>query len=152
MSLLDVVNLSVEFGKEETPFRAVDGVELNVQQGDVVGIVGESGSGKSVASLAIMGLVEFPGRVTAERMTFAGQDLLSLSPKARRRLVGKDIAMIFQDPMTSLNPCYTVGFQIMETLKVHQGGNRKTRKTHEHPDRYCRPFARLAAVVCASPE
>ena len=128
MALLEINNLSVEFGKEDAPFRAVDGVELKVEEGAVVGIVGESGSGKSVTSLAVMGLIEFPGRVSADRMEFGGQNLLTLSAKSRRKLVGKDIAMIFQDPMTSLNPCYTVGFQIMEALKVHEGGSRAARK------------------------
>ena len=128
MALLDIGNLTVEFGSEAAPFRAVDNITLAVDEGDVVGIVGESGSGKSVSSLAIMGLIDFPGRVRAERMHFAGTDLAGLSAKARRTLVGKDIAMIFQDPMTSLNPCFTVGFQIMETLKVHEGGTRKSRR------------------------
>ncbi len=128
MALLDIENLTVEFGSEAAPFRAVDNVTLAVDEGDVVGIVGESGSGKSVSSLAIMGLIDFPGRVRAERMFFAETDLAGLSAKARRTLVGKDIAMIFQDPMTSLNPCFTVGFQIMETLKVHEGGTRKSRR------------------------
>jgi dipeptide transport system ATP-binding protein len=128
MALLEIKNLTVEFGKEEAPFRAVDGVELTVDEGEVVGVVGESGSGKSVSSLAVMGLIDFPGRVTADRLHFADQDLQALSSRARRKLVGKDMAMIFQDPMTSLNPCYTVAFQIMETLKVHEGGGRAERK------------------------
>ena len=128
MSLLEINKLTVEFGKEEAPFRAVDKVELAVDQGEVVGVVGESGSGKSVTSLAIMGLIDFPGRVKAEQMHFDKRDLLAMSPKQRRDLLGNDIAMIFQDPMTSLNPCYTVGFQIMETLKEHEGGSRGERK------------------------
>ncbi|STE82720.1 dipeptide ABC transporter ATP-binding protein [Escherichia coli] len=76
----------------------------------MVGIVGESGSGKSVSSLAIMGLIDYPGRVMAEKLEFNGQDLQRISEKERRNLVGAEVAMIFQDPMTSLNPCYTVGF------------------------------------------
>ncbi len=128
MALLEIENLTVEFGKEDAPFRAVDGVDLTVERGDVVGIVGESGSGKSVTSLALMGLIDFPGRVKAKRLAFEGQDLLALSDKARRKIVGKDIAMIFQDPMTSLNPCYTVGFQIMEALAVHEGGTKSSRR------------------------
>ncbi|HXH01726.1 MAG TPA: dipeptide ABC transporter ATP-binding protein [Candidatus Competibacteraceae bacterium] len=127
-ALLEIDNMTVEFGREDAPFRAVDGVSLSLEQGEVVGIVGESGSGKSVSSLALMGLIDYPGRVKARRMGFAGRDLLAMSPKERRKILGKDIAMIFQDPMTSLNPCYTVGFQIMETLKVHQGGSRAERK------------------------
>ena len=128
MALLEIDNLTVEFGAEEAPFRAVDGVTLTVDKGEVVGIVGESGSGKSVTSLAVMGLIDWPGRVTADRLLFDGQDLLNLPAKERRQLVGKEVAMIFQDPMTSLNPCYTVGFQIMEALKVHEGGRRSERK------------------------
>lgn len=128
MALLDIEDLTVEFGKEEAPFRAVDAVGLSVGQGEVVGIVGESGSGKSVTALAVMGLIDWPGRVSAKRLWFEEQNLLTLPDQARRQLVGKDIAMIFQDPMTSLNPCYTAGYQIMETLKVHEGGNRRERK------------------------
>jgi dipeptide transport system ATP-binding protein len=124
MALLDIERLTVEFGAAKAPFRAVDGVDLRVEPGEVVGVVGESGSGKSVLSLAVLGLVEFPGRIDARRLSFDGRDLLSLPARARRRLTGKDMAMIFQDPMTSLDPCYTVGFQIEETLKVHEGGSR----------------------------
>lgn len=128
MALLNVDKLSVHFGDEGTPFRAVDRVSYSVEQGQVVGIVGESGSGKSVSSLAIMGLIDYPGRVMADNLAFNGQDLKRISEKERRNLVGSEVAMIFQDPMTSLNPCYTVGFQIMEAIKVHQGGNKKTRR------------------------
>ena len=122
MSLLQIRNLTVEFGPKERPFAAVQGLDLDVERGEFLGIVGESGSGKSVAMLALMGLVEAPGRVTADLLRFDGQDLLKLSARERRRITGRDIAMIFQDPMTSLDPSYTVGFQIIETLKVHQGG------------------------------
>ena len=128
MALLNVDKLSVHFGDEGTPFRAVDRISYSVEQGQVVGIVGESGSGKSVSSLAIMGLIDFPGKVMADKLEFNGQDLRKISEKERRQLVGSEVAMIFQDPMTSLNPCYTVGYQIMEALKVHQGGNRRTRR------------------------
>lgn len=128
MALLDVNELSVHFGEKEAPFRAVDRISYSVNQGEVVGIVGESGSGKSVSSLAIMGLIDFPRRVTASSLSFNNIDLQKISEKERRQIVGAEVAMIFQDPMTSLNPCYTVGFQIMEALKVHQGGNRSTRR------------------------
>ena len=127
MALLDVKELSVHFGDEKTPFKAVDRISYQVNQGEVLGIVGESGSGKSVSSLAVMGLIDFPGRVSAKGLEFEGKDLLSLPPKEKRELVGADIAMIFQDPMTSLNPAYTVGFQIMEAIKAHQGGSKKER-------------------------
>ena len=128
MALLDVKELSVHFGDTHTPFKAVDRISYQVAQGEVLGIVGESGSGKSVSSLAIMGLIDHPGRVSAESLQFENTDLLTLESKAKRQLIGADVAMIFQDPMTSLNPAYTVGFQIMEALKTHEGGTKKARK------------------------
>jgi dipeptide transport system ATP-binding protein len=125
MPLLDIKDLSVTFPTPAGPFAAVDGVSLSVEEGDVLGIVGESGSGKSVTMLAVMGLVPFPGQVRAKRLAFAGRDLLALSPRERRRFTGKDVAMIFQEPTTSLNPCFTVGFQIEETLRWHERLSRR---------------------------
>ncbi|MFM2478240.1 dipeptide ABC transporter ATP-binding protein [Celerinatantimonas sp. MCCC 1A17872] len=119
MALLEVNNLSVEFGDEDHPFRAVDNISYHVEKGEVVGIVGESGSGKSVSSLAIMGLIDYPGRVSAKELELDGQKVLEMSDAKRRKITGSDISMIFQDPMTSLNPCYTVGFQLTEALKIH---------------------------------
>ena len=110
------------------PFRAVDDVDLTIDEGEIVGIVGESGSGKSVTALALMGLIDFPGRVRADAMSFAGHDMLRMSDRQRRDIIGRDIAMIFQDPMTSLNPCYTAGYQLMEALNVHEGGSRAARR------------------------
>ncbi|OCG69190.1 dipeptide ABC transporter ATP-binding protein [Gilliamella sp. Fer4-1] len=124
MALLEVKELSVQFGG----FKAVDHISYDVEQGQVVGIVGESGSGKSVSSLAIMGLIDFPGKVNANALYFDGKDLQQISTKMRRKIVGADVAMIFQDPMTSLNPCFTIGYQIIETLKIHQGGSKKALK------------------------
>ncbi|HEV6964155.1 ABC transporter ATP-binding protein [Roseateles sp.] len=117
MSLLTIRNLRVTFGA----FPAVDGVDLTLDKGELLGIVGESGSGKSVTMLALMGLVDPPGRVTADAIEFEGRDLLKLSPRDRRQLVGRDVAMVFQDALTSLNPSYTVGAQIAEVLKAHLG-------------------------------
>ena len=133
MPLVETVNLSVAFGTEARPLRAVEGVTLNVEEGEVLGVVGESGSGKSVTMLALMGLIASPGRISAERMSFAGQDLLKLSAAARRRLIGKDMAMVFQEPMSSLNPCFTIGFQIGEVMQVHErlGGRARRRRTLE---------------------
>lgn len=128
MALLEIKNLTVEFGSEKRPFKAVDEVCLTVDKGEVVGIVGESGSGKSVTAKAVMGLIDWPGRVTAEQLVFSGQDLLSISDKQRRKITGREVAMIFQEPMTSLNPCFTAGFQIMEALKIHEGGSKDERK------------------------
>jgi dipeptide transport system ATP-binding protein len=119
MALLEIEDLSVEFGTLAEPHTAVDRVDLALDEGEIVGLVGESGSGKSVTALALLGLVEFPGRVRATRMMFAGRDLTRVSGAERRALVGKDLAMIFQDPVSSLDPCYTVGYQIMEALAVH---------------------------------
>ncbi|WP_428242604.1 dipeptide ABC transporter ATP-binding protein [Gynuella sp.] len=128
MSLLTVRDLAVEFGSHETPFRAVDHISFSIEVGEVLGIVGESGSGKSVSSLATMGLIDFPGRVSATELKFADIDLLTISEKQRRKITGDEIAMIFQEPMSSLNPCFTVGDQITETLKIHQGGSRRERR------------------------
>jgi dipeptide transport system ATP-binding protein len=123
MALLEVQDLTVEFGSTASPFRAVDSVSFSVDAGEVVGIVGESGSGKSVTSLALMGLVDEPGRVRAERLSFDGRDMLAMSPRRRQEMLGRDIAMIFQDPMGSLNPCFTVAYQLIETLRIHEGGS-----------------------------
>jgi dipeptide transport system ATP-binding protein len=121
MALLDIDQLHVEFPTQGAVMHAVEGVGLQVREGEVLGIVGESGSGKSVTMMALMGLIALPGRVRAERLQFDGRNLLGLSDSERRRLTGKDIAMIFQDPTTSLNPCFTIGFQLIETLRLHLG-------------------------------
>ncbi|RBP18295.1 dipeptide transport system ATP-binding protein [Roseiarcus fermentans] len=127
MTLLDIRNLTVTFATRRGAFTAVDGVDVAVDRNEVLAIVGESGSGKSVAMLAAMGLLPKTATVTADRMNFDGLDLMALSADRRRRLAGKDMAMIFQEPMTSLNPCFTVGFQIGETLSAHLGLARKAR-------------------------
>jgi dipeptide transport system ATP-binding protein len=116
-NLLTIRNLAVNFNG----LPAVDRINLDIAPGEVVGVVGESGSGKSVTMMALMGLIDAPGRVTADEITFDGKNLLTASPKERRRIVGKDIAMVFQDALTSLNPSYTVGYQIKEVLKLHEG-------------------------------
>ncbi len=133
MPLLEIQNLSVEFTTRAGAFRAVDGIDLTVDEGEVLGIVGESGSGKSVTSLAVMGLIPTPGRVIADRLRFADRDLQAMTTAQRRDMAGKDVAMIFQEPMSSLNPCFSVGFQIMETLKVHEklSGRALKRRTIE---------------------
>ena len=128
MPLLDIRNLTVSFATHHGAFKAVDGIDVVLDRDEVLAIVGESGSGKSVAMLAVMGLLPSTATVTADRMAFDGADLLGMSPKERRRLAGKDLAMIFQEPMSSLNPCFNVGFQIGETLKAHLGLDRKARE------------------------
>jgi dipeptide transport system ATP-binding protein len=121
MALLDIKNLTVEFRTGSGWFRAVDRVSLSVDHGRIHAIVGESGSGKSVAMLAVMGLLPKTARVTADQIMFDGKDFLKISAEERRNIIGKDMTMIFQEPMTSLNPCFTVGFQLGEALKTHLG-------------------------------
>ncbi len=121
MPLLEIRNLKVEFDTAKGPFKALDGVDYTVDAGEVLAIVGESGSGKSVAMLATMGLLPNTATITADKMDFEGLDLRTLSAAARRKVIGKDISMIFQEPIASLNPCFTVGFQLGETLKTHLG-------------------------------
>ncbi|UUP18025.1 ABC transporter ATP-binding protein [Nitratireductor thuwali] len=128
MALLDIKNLTVEFDTAGGTLRAVDRVSLSVNEREVLAIVGESGSGKSVSMLAVMGLLPWTAKVTADSVTFLGRDILNLPPAERRRIVGKDMAMIFQEPVASLNPCFTVGFQIDETLKMHTDLNRRQRR------------------------
>jgi len=115
--MLEIRDLRVRFGA----FPAVEGVDLDVAPGEVLGIVGESGSGKSVSMMALMGLIDAPGVTSAASLRFEDQDLLAMPAAARRRLVGKDIAMVFQDALASLNPSYTVGHQIEEVLRAHLG-------------------------------
>ncbi len=128
MSLFEVQNLVVEFQTAAGPFRAVDGISMKVNAGEVLAIVGESGSGKSVSMLAAMGLLPWTAKVSADKLQFNGVDLLGLSASDRRKIVGKDIAMIFQEPIASLNPCFTVGFQIEEVLRIHLGLGRAARR------------------------
>ena len=128
MPLLEIDNLSVQFQTAGGLFTAVDRVSMRLEPGEVVSIVGESGSGKSVSMLALMGLLPWTAKVTADRMHFDGKDLLQISKKHQRTIIGKEISMIFQEPMTSLNPCFTVGFQISEALKTHLKMDRKQRK------------------------
>ena len=126
--LLDIRGLSVSFATRHGEFRAVDGVDLQVAADEVLAVVGESGSGKSVAMLAVMGLLPWTATVSADRLQFDGQDLLALRPAQRRRLIGRDMAMVFQEPMSSLNPCFTVGWQIGEALATHTPLSRAQRR------------------------
>ncbi|MHA6641375.1 ABC transporter ATP-binding protein [Mesorhizobium sp. A623] len=128
MPLLDIKNLTVSFDTSTGPFMAVQGIDLSVEPREVLAIVGESGSGKSVSMLGVMGLLPSSATVKADRMAFDGIDLLALTPEQRRKIVGKDISMIFQEPMASLNPCFTAGFQIEEVLRFHMGMDRAQRR------------------------
>jgi len=129
MALLTIKNLTVEFKTSRGFFRAVDRVSFEVNTGEVLSIVGESGSGKSVAMLAVMGLLPWTAQVTADAMDFDGHNLLTLTAQERRALNGKDMAMIFQEPMTSLNPCFTVGWQLTEALRTHEKLDRSQART-----------------------
>ena len=128
MSLLSVRNLTVDFATTSGNFRAVEAVDVDVDPGEVLAIVGESGSGKSVAMLAVMGLLPWTATISADEMRFAGRDIRGLTAKQRRSVIGRDMAMIFQEPMSSLNPCFTVGFQIKEALKKHTDLDRAQRQ------------------------
>ena len=128
MALLEIENLVVEFQTATGPFRAVDGVSMKVHVKEVLAIVGESGTGKSVSMLAAMGLLPWTANVTADKLTFNGRDLLGMSSSERKKIIGKDISMIFQEPVASLNPCFTVGFQIEEVLRIHLGLDKAQRR------------------------
>jgi oligopeptide/dipeptide ABC transporter ATP-binding protein len=123
--LLEVRDLQTHFFTPRGVARAVDGVSFSLDEGETLGLVGESGCGKSVTSLSVMRLVAPPGRVVAGSVVFDGRELLTLSEDEMRRVRGDDIAMIFQDPMTSLNPVFTVGDQIAEAVRLHQGLGRR---------------------------
>ncbi|MBB3145219.1 dipeptide transport system ATP-binding protein [Phyllobacterium trifolii] len=128
MALLEIKNLSVGFDTNAGLFMAVQGIDLSVDNREVLAIVGESGSGKSVAMLAVMGLLPKTATVTADSMTFDGHNMLTMTGKQRREIVGRDVAMIFQEPMASLNPCFTVGFQLEEVLRFHMKMDGPTRR------------------------
>jgi oligopeptide transport system ATP-binding protein len=117
--LLSVENLSVQFSTSRGPVYAVNGISFDIAAGETLGLVGESGCGKSVTSLALLGILARNGRVTSGRALFGGRDLLALRDSELRRIRGSEIAMIFQDPMTSLNPVLTIGRQIREVLETH---------------------------------
>jgi oligopeptide transport system ATP-binding protein len=119
--LLEIKDLCTRFYTDEGVVHAVNGISYKLEEGEMLGVVGESGCGKSVHALSIMRLIQDPpGKIESGEIIFAGRDLLKLSDSAMRRIRGAQIAMVFQDPMTSLNPVFTVGFQIMEALMLHQ--------------------------------
>ena len=123
--LLEVTNLQTHFRTRAGLVRAVDGVSFYLDRGELLGLVGESGCGKSITALSVMRLIAPPGKIVSGEITFDGKNLLKLSDAEMREIRGDDIAMIFQDPMTSLNPVYTVGEQIAEALRLHRKLSRK---------------------------
>ena len=129
--ILELRDLQTHFFSEEGTARAVDGVNYAIKPGETLGVVGESGCGKSVTSLSIMQLVPSPpGKIVGGEILFRGQNLLDLDPSEMRRIRGNEISMIFQEPMTALNPVYTVGNQIMETVMLHQGLSKEEARRH----------------------
>ena len=142
--LLTIKDLHVSFRTPAGEVKAVNGISYTLKQGNVLGIVGESGSGKSVSVNALMGLVAEPGRVTGGSITFDGRDVLAMNKKQLRSLRGKEIGMVFQDPMTSLNPVFTVGNQLMETLLLHTDMTKA--------EAYKRSVESLAMVGISNPE
>jgi oligopeptide/dipeptide ABC transporter ATP-binding protein len=128
--LLRVRDLCTEFRTEDGVFAAVDGVDFELAAGEVLGIVGESGSGKSVTALSILGLIPSPpGRIARGEIVFEGVDLLGLREREMRAIRGADISMIFQEPMTSLNPVFTIGEQIIETIRHHESVSKRAAST-----------------------
>ena len=143
--LLDVRDLTVVFETRQGDLRAVDDVSFTLDAGETLGLVGESGSGKTVSSLALMGLIPSPpGRVLSGTARLDGRDLLALSPRELRAVRGRDVAMVFQDPMTSLNPLLTVARQLTEVVEVHLGTSRREARRLA--------AARLAEVGIPAPE
>ena len=124
--LLDVKNLKTYFFTDEGVVRAVDGVDLYIDQGETLGIVGESGCGKSVTALSIMRLIpQPPGKIVEGQILYNGLDLVTIPANKLRKIRGKEISMVFQEPMTSLNPVFTCGEQIAEALRLHEGLGRR---------------------------
>ena len=119
MSLLDVQDLVVEFPNRHGTLRALDQVSFQIQAGEILGVVGESGAGKSLTGSAIIGLLQPPGRIAGGQIKLQGQRIDDLDPEALRRIRGRRIGAIFQDPLTSLNPLYTIGHQLIETIRTH---------------------------------
>ncbi len=126
--LLDVKGLKTHFFTEDGVVKSVDGVNFSIESGKTLGIVGESGCGKSVTSMSVLKLLEYPGKIVEGSITFDGRDIVGMSEKEMREIRGNDISMIFQEPMTSLNPIYTIGTQIMEPITLHQGLNKAEAK------------------------
>jgi peptide/nickel transport system ATP-binding protein len=123
--VLEIKQLKLHFFTDKGVVKAVDGLDLTIREGEIVGLVGESGCGKSVTSLAIMGLVSKPGKIVDGSILFQGKDLTRLSSREMREIRGKEIAMIFQEPMTSLNPLFTIGDQLVEAIRTHRDCSKK---------------------------
>lgn len=129
--VLEIEHLKLHFFTDKGVVKAVDGLDLTIREGEIVGLVGESGCGKSVTSLAVMGLVpQPPGKIVEGSIRFQGMDLTQFNQRELRRIRGKELAMIFQEPMTSLNPLFTIGNQLVEAIRVHQKISKKEARAH----------------------
>jgi peptide/nickel transport system ATP-binding protein len=142
--ILSVRNLQVEFATRRGTLRAIDGVSFDIAKGEVLGVVGESGAGKSVTGLAVIGLIDRPGRISGGEILLSGRRIDNLPPEEMRKMRGKRIGMIFQDPLTSLNPLYRVGDQIIETIRTHTSLNEQQARK--------RAIDLLAEVGISAPE
>ena len=151
--LLQVRNLQTSFFTPEGEVRAIDGVSFEIGEGKTLGLVGESGCGKSVTSLSIMRLIPSPpGKIVGGEILYRGRDLLTLNKEAMRKIRGNEISMIFQEPMTSLNPVFTVGNQIGEAIRLHQGLNKKRpEKNHRDAALGSRSLIRNRASILSAP-
>ena len=118
--LVEIKNLSIRFPEGNSTFEAVKGISFSIGKGEIVGVVGESGSGKSMSALALMGLLPKDAEIASGSLCFQGEDLVTMKPEKRRQLCGSKMAMVFQEPMTSLNPVYPVGKQVQEAILLHQ--------------------------------
>src|SRR5262245_39517770 len=131
MSLLEIRGLKTYFATDDGWLHAVDGVDISVKQGETVAVVGESGCGKTVTAMSVLKLIPMPpGRIVEGQVLWQGRDLVPLGPDAMRSVRAKEIAIVFQEPMTSLNPVYTVGDQIAEVVRLHEGLSRKAAMGH----------------------
>ena len=117
--LVEIKDLTISFPEGDSTFEAVKNVSFNVNEGEIVGVVGESGSGKSMSALALMGLLKKDAQIPNGEILFRGENLLTMKPEERRKLQGSEMAMVFQEPMTSLNPVMKIGKQVGESLKLH---------------------------------
>src|SRR5579872_5929448 len=172
--LLDIRGLKTHFRTDDGMVRAVDGVDLAIDRGETVGVVGESGCGKTVTAMTVLKLIQMPpGKIVAGSILWRGRDLVPLGPDDMRKLRSKEIAIIFQEPMTSLNPVYTVGHQIAETLRLHEGLNKRDaleraadmlrlvriptpeRRVHDYPHQFSggmRQRVMIAMALSCNPE
>lgn len=132
-ALLEIKNLKTYFYSSKREIKAVDGLDLTIHRGETLALVGESGSGKSITSLSIMGLIPTPpGKIVSGQVVFEGRDLIRLSEKDMQKIRGNRLAMIFQEPMTSLNPVFTIGYQLTEPLRIHQNMNKTDAEKRAH--------------------